>query len=122
MGFTRARFTISHPIDLERSAEVALLVDTGVLNSFVPRTILENLGIPKQHRRVFRLANGQTIERDVGVAFFQWNGHLSHAPVVFAEPGDESLLGVTALEAMGLVVDPTTKNLKPTDSLLVCTG
>ena len=119
MGFTRLRFTVSHPIDLSRSAEVDLLVDTGALNSFVPSEILERLGIPRQFRRVFRLANGQTIERDVGVAFFRWNGHRSGAPVVFAEPGDEALLGVTALEAMGLQVDPTTQSLRPTDSLLV---
>jgi predicted aspartyl protease len=85
----------------------------------VPREILERLRIPRQFQRVFRLANGQTIERHVGVAFFRWNGHMSGAPVVFAEPGDEPLLGVTALEAMGLQVDPTTRSLKPSDSLLL---
>ncbi len=119
MGFTRVRFTISHPIDLDRSAEVELLVDTGALNSFVPRPILEDLGIPRQFRREFRLANGQTIERDVGGAFFRWNGHMSVASVVFGEPEDEALLGVTALEGMGLAVDPTTHQLVPTPSLLV---
>jgi len=98
---------------------VELLVDTGVLNSVVPPKILERLGIPRQFQRVFRLANGQTIERYVGAAFFRWNGHMSVAPVVFAEPGDEPLLGVTALEAMGLQVDPSTRSLKPTDSLLL---
>jgi len=119
MGFTRLQFTIAHPIDLDRSAEVDLLVDTGALNSVVPQEILVDLGIPRQFRRVFRLANGQTIERDAGVAFFRWNGHMSAAPVVFAEPGDEALLGVTALEAMGLRVDPIKRVLEPTDSLLL---
>ena len=119
MGFTRLHFTVSHPVELDRSADVELLVDTGALNSVVPREILERLRIPRQFQRVFRLANGQTIERYVGVAFFRWNGHMSGAPVVFAEPGDEALLGVTALEAMGLQVDPTTRSLKPADSLLL---
>ncbi len=99
MGFTRLRFTVSHPVELERFAEVELLVDTGALNSFVPREVLEALGVPRQLRRLFRLANGQTMERDVGTAFFRWNGHMSGAPVVFAEPGEEPLLGVTALES-----------------------
>ena len=63
--------------------------------------------------------NLRALERDVGVAFFRWNGYMSGAPVVFVEPGDELLLGVTALEAMGLQVDPTTRSLKPTDSLLL---
>ncbi len=119
MGFTRLQFTVSHPIDLDRSEEVELLVDMGALNSVAPREILERLGVPRQFRRVFRLASGQTIERYVGVAFFRWNGHMSAAPVVFAEPGDEPLLGVTALQAMGLQVDPATQGLKPTDSLLL---
>ena len=119
MGITRLRFTVSHPTDLDRSAQVELLVDTGAVNSFVPRPILERLGIPVQFRRAFRLANGQMIERDVGTAFFRWNGHMSGASVVFAEPEDEPLFGVTALEGMGLEVDPTTRTLKPTDSLLV---
>lgn len=119
MGFTRISCTVSHPIDLDRCAQVELLVDTGALSSFVPRGVLEELGIPVQFRRAFRLANGQMIERDVGGAFFRWNGHMTVAPVVFGEPGDEPLLGVTALEGMGLEVDPTTRTLKPTDSLLV---
>lgn len=119
MGITRLQFTVSHPIDLARAAEVELLVDTGAVISFVPSEILAKLGVPRQSRRSFRLANGQTIERDVGVAVFGWNGYMSGAPVVFGEPGDEALLGVTALEAMGLQVDPTTQSLKPTDLLAV---
>ena len=117
MGITHVQ--VSHPIDLDRSEEVDLLVDTGALNSLVPRAILERLGIPRQFRRVFRLANGQTIERDVGAAFFRWNGHMSAAAVVFAEREDVPVLGVTALEAMGLQVDPTTRTLKPAESYLV---
>ncbi len=119
MGFTRVLFTVSHPIDLERSSEVELLVDAGAVSSVVPREILEKLGVPKQFRRAFQLANGQMIERDVGAAFFRWNDHMSVAPVVFAEPEDMPLLGVTALEAMGLAVDPKTRALIPTPSLLL---
>ena len=119
MGITRLPFTVAHPIEEKRSATVELLVDTGAIISFVSREILEKLGIPKQSRRAFRMANGQVIERDVGGAIFGWNGISSIAPVVFAEPGDQSLLGVTALEAMGLQVDPTTQTLKPTDLLAV---
>ena len=119
MGITRLLCTVSHPIDLARSEEVELLVDTGAMISFVPQEILEKLGVPKQSRRSFRLANGQTIQRDVGLAVFSWNGYLSGAPVAFGESGDAHLLGVTALEAMGLQVDPTTQTLKPTDLLAV---
>lgn len=87
--------------------------------SFVPGEILEKLGIPRQSRRPFRMAKGQVIERDMGVALIAWDGYTSGAPVVFGEPGDQALLGVTALEAMGLQVDPVNKTLNPTDLLAV---
>ncbi len=118
MGFTHVQVTVAHPFEMGRSAEVELLADTGALSSFVPRPILEKLGVPKQFRRSFRLANGQTIEREVGVAVFSWNGHVGSAQVVFAEPEDTLLLGVTALETMGLAVDSTTQTLKPADTYL----
>jgi len=119
MGITRLPFTVSHPIDAQRSAKVELLVDTGAMISFVPGEILERLGIPRQSRRASRMANGQLIDRDMGVVLVGWNGYTSGAPVVFGEPGDEALLGVTALEAMGLQVDPVNKTLNPTDLLVV---
>ena len=53
MGFTRVLITVLHPIDMSRSAEVELLVDTGTLLSFVPRAVLEKLGIPSHVRRAF---------------------------------------------------------------------
>ena len=119
MGFTRVKFAVCHPVEIDRSEEVELLVDTGALNSVVPRAILERLGVPVQFRRSFRLANGQTIERDVGAAFFRWKGHMSGAPVVFAQAGDMPLLGLIALEAMGLQLDPAANELKPAESYLL---
>ncbi len=106
-------------MDWSQSAEVELLADTGALLSFVPGEILDGLGIPRHVHRAFRLANGQTIERDAHLAYFRWNGHEGGAPVVFAEPGDELVLGVTALETMALAVDPTTHELKPADTYRV---
>ena len=116
MGFTYKRITVCHAFEPHRSTEVNLLVDTGALLSFVPRAVLQELGIPVSFRRAFRLVKGQVMERDAGVAIFRWNGHEGAAQVVFGEPGDESLLGVTALETMGLAVDPTTQSLKDADT------
>jgi len=119
MGLPRLRFTVSHPIEPDRSADLELLVDTGAMDSIVPRSVLESLGVQPQSRRTYRLANGQTIERDVSIAGFRWNGHMCGATVLFGEPGDEPILGVTALESMGLKIDPKTGTLEPTDLLLI---
>jgi len=119
MGLARLRFTVSHPIEPDRSADLELLVDTGAMDSIVPRTVLEGLGVRPRFRRTYRLANGQTSERDVAGAGFRWNGHETVATVLFGEPGDEPILGVTALESMGLKIDPKTGTLEPTELLLI---
>jgi predicted aspartyl protease len=39
-------------------------------------------------------------------------GEITAGRVIFGELGSEPLLGVTALESVGIMVDPTTKTLK----------
>ena len=39
-------------------------------------------------------------------------GETTAGRVIFAAPGTEPLLGVTALESVGIIVDPTNKTLK----------
>lgn len=116
MEFPPVQVTISHPLQTDRSAPANLFAHTGALNSFVPRAVLEQLGIPKRFRRWFRLQVGQTIERDVGFALFSWNNHAGGASVVFAEAGDPPVLGVTALHTLGLEFDPATGGLKSADT------
>ena len=41
------------------------------------------------------------------------------APVIYGEEGDDPLLGVTTLEALGLVLNPFTRELYPMRMLLV---
>lgn len=119
MGLTKVKVKIYNPADRTRFAEVELLVDTGALLSMVPRKILEGIGIKPTRRRRFRLADGRTIEREVGAAIFEVEGYEGAAPAVFGEEGDAAVLGVVSLEAMGLEVDPVTGKLKPMELLLV---
>ena len=41
------------------------------------------------------------------------------APVIYGEERDEPLLGVTALESLGLVLNPFTRELHPMRMLMV---
>jgi len=75
------------------------------------RHILENIGIRPLERRVFTLANGERIERGFGGAIFEVEERRGHAPVVFGEKEDKCLLGMTALEALGLEVMLLRENL-----------
>ena len=58
------------------------------------------------------LANGETITKPVGNAFFEFQGKIGAAPVVFGEK-EVYLLGATTLEALALILDPINRQLKP---------
>ena len=61
----------------------------------------------------FVLANGEFVKRRVGIARFHYKGSVGGAPVVFAESGDENLLGATTLESLGLSLNPFRRELTP---------
>jgi predicted aspartyl protease len=89
------------------------LVDTGSELTWVPRAILEVLGIEAQRKQAFLVADGRRVERDVGYALVRAGGTEAPDLVVFADPGDMILLGVRSLEGLNLRVDPVRKQLVP---------
>jgi predicted aspartyl protease len=113
MGLTNLSFEVANPADLERREVVDFLVDSGAVYSFAPREMLHKLGIMPHSRQRFRLADGSTIERARGDAVFFYRGQRGASPVIFAEPGDASLLGAVTLESLGLVLDAIRRDLLP---------
>jgi len=99
--------------------EVKVVVDTGAHLSVVPRKVLKSLELKPQWRRQFVLANGQRIERDVGIAVFQCNGVEGASEVVFGEETDKPLLGALTLESLGLKVNPRKKRVERQELLLL---
>jgi len=104
----------------ERAAMTRLLVDTGATLSWIARSLLESLGVRPVISRTFLLAGGRRVMRDTGVAVLSLDGVAIGATVVFAEPDDGNVLGATALEALGVTVDPVGKKLVPRDLLALC--
>ena len=117
MGQFSVVVTIAHPTDPSRTAEVELLVDSGATLSWVPRELLERLGVPRLPRRSFLVADGRTIERETAGASIRVNGSEAIVTLVVAEPGDGRLLGATALESLGFGVDPIRRRLVPQELL-----
>jgi aspartyl protease family protein len=113
MGLTVLTLEVANPAAPDQREPVEFLVDSGAVYSFVPRTVLERLGIQPHSRQRFRLADGSTIERDRGDALFFYGGQRGAAPVIFGEPGDASLLGAVSLEALGFVLDAIRRDLLP---------
>ncbi len=67
----------------------------------------------------FVLADGTKINRELGDAYFEYQGEGGAAPVIFGEDGDQPLLGVTALESIGLVYNPYKRELYPMRMLMI---
>src|SRR3972149_10307030 len=116
MGFIRTKVTLLPAGDGKGPVEIEALVDTGAITSMIPRQLLAPLGVTPTGRGQFRAIEGRPIERDVGVVEMEVQSRhsLSPVPVIFGEEGDTTVLGVTALEIMGLEADPARGELRPT--------
>lgn len=112
MGLTYVNVNIANPNKPARSRRKRLLADSGALYSVVPKEVLKAVGIKPYGAENFTLADGSTIKRQVGNAFLRINGRKAPSPVIFGEKGDGALLGVIALESLGLTIDPRTGKLR----------
>lgn len=119
MGYVRVKVKVRNPRERGHEQEVELLVDTGAIYSIIPAKVLETLKIERRTTRKMRLADGKVIERYLGIAEIEVKGEVAHSTVVFGENADASVLGVAALEELGLQVDPITGELKPMELLLL---
>jgi predicted aspartyl protease len=119
MGITSQKLVVKQNRQARRKATVNFLIDSGAVHSVAPAATLRALGIRPYREVDFALADGTTITRRVGDAYFELNGDGGAAPVVFGEEGDDPLLGVTTLESIGLVLDPFKRRLIPMRMLLV---
>ena len=87
------------------------LVDTGSELTWIPREVLESLGIKRERRQGFRVADGRRVERDIGFAIIHAAGAFTADDVVFGEENDFALLGVRSLEGLNLRLDVVRKQL-----------
>jgi clan AA aspartic protease len=95
-----------------RKYEASFLVDTGAIDCMAPSPKLRQAGIRRRGRRAYELADGSTVEYDFGLAEIEFMGEVTSGRVIFGPDDCEPLLGVTALESVGITVDPATQRLK----------
>ena len=88
------------------------LVDSGSEMTWLPTDLLHALGITVFKRdQPFLMANGQQITRDIGIALLRSREFKTVDEVVFAHPGDMTLIGARTLEGFNAVVDLRRKRL-----------
>jgi clan AA aspartic protease len=112
MGLTKVTTKLTSITDPQKSYEALFLVDTGATDCMAPADELQKLGIPQKGKMSYELADGSVKEYHFGLAQIEFMGETTAGRIIFGEPGAEPLLGVTALESVGIMVDPVNKTLK----------
>lgn len=117
MGHTYAKVKI-HNLSLSAHTDLELLVDSGSTYTWVSKDILERLGIERIGEREFKTIEGRLPKRHIGMGIIELMNRKAPTILVFAEEGDAEVLGVHALEGLGLELDPVTKQLKKVGAIL----
>ena len=76
------------------------------------------MSIESKTARRFKTIDSRLLERKVGEVIIGYIDEKATRIVVFADRGDAEVLGVDALEGLGLEVDPITKQLRKAEALL----
>ena len=98
-------------------SEVELTVDTGSILTWVKSDRLESMGSKPRREKEFKTVEGMVIRRKTGPATVRYDGVEADVEVVFGEESDAEVLGVTALESLGLRIDPVTLKLSQSSLL-----
>jgi clan AA aspartic protease len=102
----------------ERFESMDALVDTGASYTWIPRDVLEELGVRPDEERIFVLADGREARYPMAWVRIRLHERIQPTLVVFGDHGTEALLGAFTLEGFGLGVDPVNRRLIPVPGLL----
>lgn len=107
------------PIGGGRLKELEALVDTGATYTWIPPSVLEELGITSEEQLTFVPADGREASYPIAQVRVRLDGRERFTICVFGEEGTEPLLGAVTLEEFGLAVDPLNKRLIPVRGYLL---
>lgn len=119
MGMTYVEMNIANPAKPRARNSERFLVDSGAVYTVAPERLLKKLGIKPHSKRTFTLANGETTERKVGDAIFEYRQRQAASPVIFGKKKDSNLLGTVTLKSLGYILDPLERELKTLPMSLV---
>ena len=114
MGIFRTNIAVAHVARPGERRELRdVMVDTGSEYNWIPYSVLEALRVEPVRIDRFETADGRILERAVGFALISAAGRSMGSVVVFAEPGDMTLLGAIGLESLNLKLDLARRELVP---------
>jgi clan AA aspartic protease len=112
VGLTFVEVALTAFKDVSAAFAASFLVDTGATDSMAPGAVLRRAGIAPTGRSSYQLANGGWQEYDFALVQIEFLGEVTAGRVLFGPDDIPPLLGVTALESAGFVVDPLNRQLR----------
>jgi clan AA aspartic protease len=113
MGLTYVTVALCIPGSSAVRYSTEFLVDTGATDTLAPASELHKAGIRPIGKTVYERANGSVVEYDSGLTQIEFMGEVTAGRVIFGPDGSKPLLGVTALESVGILVDPARPTQAP---------
>jgi clan AA aspartic protease len=112
MGVTKVTVQVRDLGKSRKPYRAEFLVDTGAVDCMAPAAALRKAGIRQEGTKVYELANGQPVEYPYGFARIAFLGSETVVQIIFGPDNCEPLLGVVALENVGIGVDPRSRTLQ----------
>jgi len=112
MGMTHVTVLVRNPANPDQTWEGLFLVDTGAVDPLVPGKYLKELGLFPKAKRTYELADGSEVKLDITTGELEFMGEIVGSTIIFGDDDAEPILGVTALESVGIEVDPRSQQLK----------
>ena len=112
MGVMHVTVAVCNPSDPDRRWAGLFLIDTGATDSLVPKSRLEEIGVVPMGKRTYETADGRQVEFEIGVARLEFMGEFVGNTVIFGDDDIEPILSVTALESVGIELNPENQRLR----------
>jgi clan AA aspartic protease len=112
MGLMHVTVALKNLGNAAATYEADFLVDTGATDSLAPGDKLRQIDVRPVGSMVYELADGTKHQYAFGLVEIRFMGEITASRVIFGPDDAEPVLGVTALESVGITVDPATRTLK----------
>jgi hypothetical protein len=106
MNIFKVQISASNPEDEKTvTAPVEALVNTASELTWLPGAALSAIRVTRRRKQIVYPGTNQKVERDTGWVILYANGRKTREEVVFAEPGDATMIGSRTLQDLGVMMD-----------------
>ena len=112
MGMTHVTVEVKALTGKRKPYRDDFLVDTGAIHCLAPARQLKAAGIKPRGKASYELADGSSLKLEYGFAIVSFMGSETATEVIFGPENAEPILGVLALESVGIIVDPRSQALR----------